>query len=549
MTDRPALPSTAVTGIALDFVAELQAGRRPSIEAALDQAPKDEWPCLLQSLLIAETNARRSRGETPVAREYLPRFPAHTGVVRAVVPDMAPEPGCVLSPPPLPPRAILLPESPAILVGEAVAAPIPVRRPKMGWERVLGFLLIGIIVTGAGIISFRPRQQTVGQPAGPAPQAPAPPSPPKFVPKVVPVDPERDLAEWVLSLGGRGMVLPDGGNRRPFSADSPVPKVRFSVTGFSLPPEAANKWKPEDLERLRGRRKLSTVQFHLSGPLTEANLAPLAALPLRVLEIDATPVQVSGAFLAGFADLETLALPHCPDFADADLSAIGKLTKLSFLTLNSPKLLPNGFKELTCPVRFLALGDEVALSPNLVRVLQRLSLEGFESAAGMTDDAFVEFALFPDLKQIRLRHTKLTDAGLKAVVGLGRLEEFRCEGSAITGRGLEHLAERQGLKVLDLSAGKLTNESLGALLAVPALRELHLADNPIGDNGVTLLAQLDGIETLDLAGTAISDAGLRMLTKHATLKTLIVTDTRVTAAGVRAFETGTPGCRVEFGRR
>src|SRR5947209_17604682 len=92
MSDRLAFPSAVATGIALRFVADLQAGRRPSIETALDLAPQDEWAGLLHSLLIAETNARRGRGETPVAREYLPRFPAHMEIVRAVVPEAGPSP-------------------------------------------------------------------------------------------------------------------------------------------------------------------------------------------------------------------------------------------------------------------------------------------------------------------------------------------------------------------------------------------------------------------------------------------------------------------------
>jgi hypothetical protein len=543
MSDRPILPSAAVTGIALRFAAEIQAGRRPSIEAALDQAPKHEWPDLLQSLLIAETNARRARGETPVAREYLPRFPAHTDVVRTVVAEVAPRPAGIENSP----RAILLPESPATLVGQDAA--IPIRPRRRGGRKVIVGLLLIIAVTGAGVIALRPRPQPVGPTEAPALSPPAPRSVPRVAPRAAPIDPERDLAEWVLSLDGRGMVLPDGGSRRPFSAEAPIPKVRFSVTGFSLPAEAAGRWEPEELERLHGRSKLSTVQLHFDGPLTEANLAPLSGLPLRVLEIDATPVRLSGAFLATFANLETLVLPHSPGFSDIDLAAIGRLTMLSSLTLNSPKLTAGGFKGLMCPIRSLSLGDEVVLTPDLIRVLQRLPIESFESGAGMTDDAFIEFALFPELKSIRLRQTKLTDAGLRAVVGLGKLEEFRCVGSAITGRGLEHLAERKGLKVVDLADGRLTDASLGALLALPGLRELHLAGNPIGDNGVALLAQIDGIETLDLAGTGITDAGLRMLKKHPTLKTLIVTDTRVTGAGIRAFEAGTPGCHVEYGRR
>jgi hypothetical protein len=391
-----------------------------------------------------------------------------------------------------------------------------------------------------------------GTPAPPGPTAPgpAPKVSPKVTPTAAPTDPERDLAEWVLSLGGRGAVLPDGGSRRPFSADAPLPKVKFAVTAISLPPEAAARWKPDDLERLRGRAKLSSVQLHATGTLTEATLAPPAGLPLRTLELNAPSVQVSGAFLARFPDLETLLLPRCPDFGDADLAAVGKLGKLSAFAVNSPKLTVNGFMELRNPgLKSLTLGEDVALTPDHVRVLQRLPLESFECAGEISDETFIEFALFSDLRRLRLHKAPLTDASLKAVVGLGKLEEFRVEGSSVTGPGLEHLAERKGLRVLDLSGSKVSDAALGTLLGLPALKELRLAGNQITDDGVAVLAQLDGVEVLDLGETAITDATLQILKAHPTLKTLSVTNTRVTGPAVRDFEAGTPGCKVVFGRR
>src|SRR4051812_14115759 len=87
MSERATAPSIASTTIALRFVADIQAGKRPSIEAALDSAPKSEWPTLLHSLLIAEVNSRMARGEVPLLREYLPRFPTHAAIVRSVLPD------------------------------------------------------------------------------------------------------------------------------------------------------------------------------------------------------------------------------------------------------------------------------------------------------------------------------------------------------------------------------------------------------------------------------------------------------------------------------
>lgn len=565
LSRRRSPPTRTATQVALDFVADVYAGGRPSIEAALDEAPPAEWADLLRALLIAEVNARRARGESPTARDYLPRFPAHTDIVRTVLPEAtarAPEP------PPFPARRADFPESPAELVraekaapaapgsadvGRPVAIGTAVSRPRHGrrrrWWGGVAILATAAAAVLSAVLSPRPTLVEGPTPAPLPASAPRPKLAPKVTPKVAPTDPERDLAEWVLGLGGHGTVRPDGARRRPFSAEAPLPKSRFSVTAVVLPPGVAGRWNPADLERLRGRDKLSALELHTTSELTEAALSPLVGSPLRALELDA-PVRASGRFLASFADLESLALPHAPDFSDADLGALSGLATLSALSINSPQLTLTGFEGLKGPaLRSLTLGPDVSVTPDLVRTLQRLPLEQFECAAEMTDDAFIEFALFPEMRRIRLYHAPLTDSALRAVVGLGKLEEFRAVGTSVTGPGLEHLAERKGLKILDLSGAKLSNDSLGPLLGLSALKELRLAGNPITDDGAAILAQLDAIEILDLGETGVTDDTLRALTKHLTLKTLIVTNTRVTAAGVRDFETGTPGCKVVYGKR
>ena len=81
-------PPVSTATIAKRFMADLRSGRRPSIEAALDAGPRAEWGLLLKSLLIAEVNSRRARGESPLPREYLPRFPAHPEVVQGAFPEL-----------------------------------------------------------------------------------------------------------------------------------------------------------------------------------------------------------------------------------------------------------------------------------------------------------------------------------------------------------------------------------------------------------------------------------------------------------------------------
>lgn len=605
MSDRPSNPSPAATAAAMQFVTDLMAGRRPSIEAALDAVPPSEWPGLLHSLLIAEVNDRRSRGEFPLAREYLPRFPAHADVVRAVLPDV-PVPGRLVSvsgpalapaapaPPadPVPPAAppavpvawyadplAVPPTAPApVPVAVAISGPVPLavalprafddfepepdpapilaRRTRK--KRRLRITLGVLVLLAGGTVAFFtiPRGRTTdGQPPGPDGKGPTVVGPaPKGIPKskLPPSsgDPERDLGEWLLALGGTGTLSLETGGRRPFTAEVPLPKGKFTVTSLVLPPEAAGRWTAGDLERLRGRPALAAVQLYHPAALTDAALDPLTGLPLRALELHGSPVEVSGATVAKFPELETLSLLSAPNFGDADLAAVGKLTKLKAFAVNTPKLTAAGFRELKNPqLRSLSLGEAVALTADHVRLMLGLPLEELESGAGMTDDAFLEFAVFPNIRRFRLHKTALSDAGLKTVVGLGKLEELVIDGSNVTGPGLEHLAERPGLKVLDLSRSKVTDEAVAKLIALPNLRELRLAGCPVSDECVMLLAQLDALQVLDLGETRVTDAALGVLKKHQSLKTLVLTGTKATPAGARDFEQATPNCKVVLGLR
>jgi hypothetical protein len=361
-----------------------------------------------------------------------------------------------------------------------------------------------------------------------------------------PSDSERALAEWVVRTGGSGTVAVETGGQKPFGPSVPLPKVKFAVSAISLPPDTPPRWNASDLAAFRGHEKLASIQLHHPTALTDANLEPLGTLPLRSLELHGNPVAVSGAFLTQFPELSTLTLMSAPNFADADMKELAKLTKLNSLAINSPKLTPEGFKALKLPqLRTLVLGESVALTLEHVAVMQSLvMLEEFESQAGITDEAFLEFAVFQNMKKFRLHKTRLTDAGLKSVIGLGKLEELQITNSTITGAGLDHLDERKGLTLLDLSSSKLDSAAMEKLLVFPVLRELRLANCPINDAGIIYLAEIDSLEILDLSGTTITDATLGALKKHQKLKSLIVSGPKITQAAINDFETATPNCKV-----
>ena len=537
MTEQQGPPSAATFRIALGFAADLQAGKRPLIELALDSVPPSEWAPLLHSLLIAEINARRARGEVPLRREYLPRFPAHTHVVRAVFPEST---GASSSLDTV--RMVAVSEPPPRKASTGVRASL--RR----WWWTVGIALVAATTAALLVPTRRPVTLTPGPAAEPKSLPPGLGRPDLLLHPPTD-DPERALAEWVIALGGRGTLALSNGGRRTFGDEVPLPRGKFAVTGVSLPPESAALWAEDDLERFRGRTSLVALRLYHSAALTDAALTPLGELPLTSLELDGT-VRVGGRTVAGFQRLKSLSLLSVPQLDDEDMAAIGKLARLESLAVDSPRITPKGLAALKNPaLRSLVLGEHVGVRPDHIRVLQGLPLEEFESHAGMTDNAFLELAVAHNLKRVRVRQTTLTDESLKAVLGLGRLEELRIVGSAITGPGLEHLEERTDLRILDLTDGKVEDAGLAPLAILTNVRELRLANCPITDQGVTIISQIDGVQTLDLGGTEITDTSLKTLRKHPTLKELVLTNTRATIDWVRDFERATPNCRVVWSPR
>src|SRR5262245_18861322 len=195
-----------------------------------------------------EVDARRAWGETPRAPEYLPRFPAHVSVVYSVFPEAAAElasQDTVLDFP-IVPVPIPLTNPVTGPLPQAVVLEAPVVRPRqparraartVKWTIAAAIALSGITIA---LVVTRARPTQVDG-SGAAPPVKNPPNvahPARIAPKPPSGDPERDLAEWVTALGGRGTLLLANGGRRSFGDEIPLPKIRFSVTGLSLPPAA-----------------------------------------------------------------------------------------------------------------------------------------------------------------------------------------------------------------------------------------------------------------------------------------------------------------------
>jgi serine/threonine-protein kinase len=82
-----------VDGICRSFERALQAGQRPRIEAALQEAEPADRPALFRELLAVEWAWRCQHGEAPSLEEYLARFPDQQAAISAWYAEQAPAAG------------------------------------------------------------------------------------------------------------------------------------------------------------------------------------------------------------------------------------------------------------------------------------------------------------------------------------------------------------------------------------------------------------------------------------------------------------------------
>ena len=175
----------------------------------------------------------------------------------------------------------------------------------------------------------------------------------------------------------------------------------------------------------------------------------------------------------------------------------------------------------------------------------------------------------PELVELTLGGTKITDAGLVHLLQLKKLRKVRLAKTEITDGGMNVLAKCEYLEDVDLSQTKIGDFGVWELRALPRLKNLNLyltfvtdagLDSfrrgehrsatkierlnldkcPITDAGIPKLASLTSLAWLHLGGTALTDAGLAELKPFESLKEVIVTKTETTLGGIEKLRKDRP---------
>ncbi len=97
---------------------------------------------------------------------------------------------------------------------------------------------------------------------------------------------------------------------------------------------------------------------------------------------------------------------------------------------------------------------------------------------------------------------------------------------------------------LDLSRTKVTNEGLKHVGKLARLTHLNLSRTAVDDNGVKLLSELKSLEWLNLYGTKVTDASIAIISKYRDLKAVYLWNTSVTDEGASTLRRALPDAKV-----
>jgi hypothetical protein len=185
-------------------------------------------------------------------------------------------------------------------------------------------------------------------------------------------------------------------------------------------------------------------------------------------------------------------------------------------------------------------GSDIDVFRKIARVQ---SLDQLNPEIEVVDADVMEIARLPNLKRLALRAScpRLTDASLRTLAGMPRLEVLEIHDAPITDAGLAQLGTLRGLKSLlvgearPFSAGgnsiAVTGIGLTGLTSLPALAELEVYSPALAGGALRHVGQLRHLRRLRLKGCSFTDDDLRYLAPLTELESLEVVGSCISGKG------------------
>lgn len=158
--------------------------------------------------------------------------------------------------------------------------------------------------------------------------------------------------------------------------------------------------------------------------------------------------------------------------------------------------------------------------------LEVLNLEGTD----VTSRSFEHIANLENLRVLHVGHSRVEDEGFENLAPLAKLEEIGFGGNKMSGRALPLLKMLPSLRRVVIGGRQRTDSglwgvdlsdfNLDRIAELTELEELDLHDSKIGDRGLTRLEGLVNLRRLDLSGTEAGASGAAALEKFRELEAL-----------------------------
>jgi len=246
--------------------------------------------------------------------------------------------------------------------------------------------------------------------------------------------------------------------------------------------------KAEGDKKPKGGLALDTTAGILAANVVEAGNPDESSLFTRVIlprnDEDAMPPAKDGTPLTK-SEIEALKtwITEGAHFGKAGAAPVGPVKQLTLDEVKSMGLRdpsPDGVRLLT------DLGATV--TPISVDSPQLLAVE-FIAGASRIGDAEVKqlMALAPNIVDLNLARTNVTDEGLKTVGALARLTKLNLNRTKITDEGLAHLVGLTGLDWLNLYGTEISDTGLPTIAKMRKLKAVYLWNSKVTDEGVAKL--------------------------------------------------------------
>lgn len=188
-------------------------------------------------------------------------------------------------------------------------------------------------------------------------------------------------------------------------------------------------------------------------------------------------------------------------------------------------------RALTLDYRGTALSD-AGMKPlvNMTK-LERLEISGTD----VGDDGLLYLKNSP-LNYLNLSGTRVTDKGLETIGKfIPTLEGLDLNDTAVTSKGIEYLTALPKLSKLYLCDTKIDGSALESLGKIKTLTSLSIGLIALKDNELPALAALPSLRILDLRDMSLTTIGANAIAKMSALTDLNARGTKLTDEGLKAI--------------